>query len=142
MSISLKRKTSRSRWNLLAGRVGDLPKEVLPEYPPDLLFQYDKIHPYVWERGLSREIVIEKQIGFSMKSTWGSLSLTGSAEASRYSVSASCSRMTTASSVRTSTATLLTRRRLRSTTTPHTFPRGQTLYNYDTASKRQLGHRS
>jgi hypothetical protein len=39
--------------------------EKLPEYPPDLLFQYDKIHPYVWERGLSREVVIEKQIGFS-----------------------------------------------------------------------------
>lgn len=40
-------------------------KEKLPEYSPDLLFQYDKIHPYVFERGVSREIVIEKQIGFS-----------------------------------------------------------------------------
>lgn len=38
--------------------------EKLPEYPEDLLFQYDKIHPYVWERGLSREVVIKKQIGF------------------------------------------------------------------------------
>lgn len=40
-------------------------QEVLPDYSPDLLFQYERIHPYVWERGLSREIVIEKQIGFS-----------------------------------------------------------------------------
>lgn len=39
-------------------------KEVLPEYPPDFLFQYDKVHPYVWQRGLSREVVVEMQIGF------------------------------------------------------------------------------
>jgi len=40
-------------------------KEVLPDYPPDLLFQFDKIHPYVWERGLSKKVVTEKQIGFT-----------------------------------------------------------------------------
>lgn len=40
-------------------------QDVLPEYPEDSLFQYKRIHPYVWERGLSREVVIEKQIGFT-----------------------------------------------------------------------------
>lgn len=38
--------------------------DALPEYPPELLFQYNKIHPYIYERGISREVVIEMQIGF------------------------------------------------------------------------------
>jgi len=40
-------------------------KDVLPEYSPDLLFQYDKVHPYVFERGVSRDVVIKMQIGFT-----------------------------------------------------------------------------
>lgn len=37
----------------------------LPEYPADALFQYDKIHPYVLRRGVSNEIAMKMQIGFS-----------------------------------------------------------------------------
>jgi DNA primase len=38
--------------------------EILPDYPPENLFQYRKIHPYLYERGLSKEIITELQIGF------------------------------------------------------------------------------
>jgi len=42
------------------------PKEedILPDYPTDNLFQYRKIHPYLYERGLSKPIIQEMQIGF------------------------------------------------------------------------------
>jgi hypothetical protein len=36
----------------------------MPEYPPDALFQYRKIHPYLLERGITRETIIEMQVGY------------------------------------------------------------------------------
>jgi hypothetical protein len=38
--------------------------EELPDYPPDSLFQYRKIHPYLYERGLTKEVIVEMQVGF------------------------------------------------------------------------------
>lgn len=39
-------------------------KEPMPDYPADALFQYRKIHPYLLERGLTKEIIVEMQVGF------------------------------------------------------------------------------
>lgn len=39
-------------------------ENVMPDYPKESLFQYKKIHPYLYERGLSKEIIVEMQIGF------------------------------------------------------------------------------
>jgi DNA primase len=36
----------------------------LPEYPPENLFQYRKIHPYLYKRGLTREVIVEMQVGY------------------------------------------------------------------------------
>lgn len=36
----------------------------MPEYPEDALFQYRKIHPYLLDRGISRETIIEMQVGY------------------------------------------------------------------------------
>jgi hypothetical protein len=39
-------------------------KDIMPDYPPEALFQYRKIHPYLYERGLTKEIIVEMQVGF------------------------------------------------------------------------------
>jgi DNA primase len=39
-------------------------KEVMPEYPGDALFKYRAIHPYLYERGISKETAIKMQVGF------------------------------------------------------------------------------
>jgi hypothetical protein len=109
-------------------------KEKLPEYPPDLLFQYDKIHPYVWERGLSREVVIEKQIGFSMEHMgisiphWFQQKLVGIQyrHLAKDDNGFLCPNEYCNPPHKKKTPKYYN--------TPH-FPRGQTLYNYDTASK-------
>lgn len=36
----------------------------MPDYPIDSLFQYRKIHPYLLERGITRETIIEMQVGY------------------------------------------------------------------------------
>lgn len=36
----------------------------MPEYPPDALFQYRKIHPYLLDRGMTREAIIDLQVGY------------------------------------------------------------------------------
>jgi len=36
----------------------------LPDYPADSLFQYHKIHPYLYERGLTKDVIVEMQVGF------------------------------------------------------------------------------
>lgn len=38
--------------------------DTMPDYPPDSLFQYRKIHPYLYERGLTKEVIVEMQVGF------------------------------------------------------------------------------
>lgn len=38
--------------------------EPLPDYPPDLLFQYEGFHPWLSDRGISKEVAEEMQIGF------------------------------------------------------------------------------
>lgn len=38
-------------------------KEIM-EYPSNLLFRYRKIHPYLYERGLTKEVIIDMQIGY------------------------------------------------------------------------------
>lgn len=38
--------------------------EPMPDYPPDNLFQYRKIHPYLYERGLTKDIIVDMQVGF------------------------------------------------------------------------------
>lgn len=38
--------------------------EPLPDYPPDLLFQYEGFHPWLSDRGITREVATEMQIGF------------------------------------------------------------------------------
>jgi DNA primase len=38
--------------------------EPLPDYPPELLFQYEGFHPWLTERGVSREVALEMQIGW------------------------------------------------------------------------------
>lgn len=38
--------------------------EPMPEYPANSLFQYRKIHPYLYERGLSKDVIVDMQIGF------------------------------------------------------------------------------
>lgn len=35
-----------------------------PEYPESALFPFRKIHPYLYERGISREVIIDHQVGF------------------------------------------------------------------------------
>jgi DNA primase len=35
-----------------------------PEYPIDALFPFRKIHPYLYERGLTKDVIIQYQIGF------------------------------------------------------------------------------
>lgn len=39
-------------------------KDIMPEYPEDSLFQYKKIHPYLLDRGITREAIIEMQVGY------------------------------------------------------------------------------
>lgn len=54
----------------LAARIKSIlnpPEDVddeLPEYPPDNLFQYRKIHPYLYERGLTKDVIVEMQVGY------------------------------------------------------------------------------
>jgi len=36
----------------------------MPEYPPDNLFQYRKIHPWLYERGLSKDVIVDMQVGY------------------------------------------------------------------------------
>lgn len=36
----------------------------LPDYPSDNLFQYRKIHPYLYERGLTKDVIVEMEVGF------------------------------------------------------------------------------
>lgn len=36
----------------------------MPDYPPDSLFQYRKIHPYLYERGLTKDAIVEMQVGY------------------------------------------------------------------------------
>jgi hypothetical protein len=36
----------------------------LPDYPADNLFQYRKIHPYLYERGLTKGVIVEMEVGF------------------------------------------------------------------------------
>lgn len=38
--------------------------EVQPDYPAEALFQYRKIHPYLYERGLTREVIVEHEVGW------------------------------------------------------------------------------
>ena len=38
--------------------------EPMPDYPLDSLFKYRKIHPYLYERGLTKDVIVEMQIGF------------------------------------------------------------------------------
>jgi Toprim-like len=109
--------------------------DVMPDYPADLLFQYDQIHPYVWERGLSKEIVIEKQIGFTHEHMgiviphWFEQKLRGiqyrhlaQDDAKNWLCPApQCNPPHK-------------KKTPKYTNTPH-FPRATTLYNYDTASR-------
>lgn len=39
-------------------------EEELPDLPSDNLFQYRKIHPYLYERGISKSVITEMQVGF------------------------------------------------------------------------------
>jgi hypothetical protein len=39
-------------------------EETMPDYPPENIFQYRKIHPYLYERGLTRDVIVEMEIGF------------------------------------------------------------------------------
>lgn len=39
--------------------------DFIPDYPPNLLFQYRKIHPYLYERGLTKEVIVDMQVGWS-----------------------------------------------------------------------------
>jgi DNA primase len=36
----------------------------MPDYPLDNLFQYRGIHPYLYERGLTKDVIVEMQVGF------------------------------------------------------------------------------
>jgi len=38
--------------------------QVDPEYPESALFPFRKIHPYLYERGITKEVIIEHQVGF------------------------------------------------------------------------------
>lgn len=38
--------------------------EPIPDYPPESLFQYYKIHPYLYDRGLTKDIIVDMQVGF------------------------------------------------------------------------------
>jgi hypothetical protein len=38
--------------------------EIMPDYPPDSLFQYRKIHSYLYERGLTKDVIVQMQVGF------------------------------------------------------------------------------
>ena len=39
-------------------------EDKMPDYPVDALFQYRKIHPYLLDRGITRETIIEMQVGY------------------------------------------------------------------------------
>ncbi len=39
-------------------------KELTPDYSPEALFQYRKIHPYLYERGITKEVIVDMQVGF------------------------------------------------------------------------------
>lgn len=39
-------------------------EEPMPDYPVDSLFQYRKIHPYLYERGLTKDVIVDMQVGF------------------------------------------------------------------------------
>lgn len=36
----------------------------MPDYPLDNLFKYRKIHPYLYDRGLTKDVIVEMQVGF------------------------------------------------------------------------------
>jgi DNA primase len=38
--------------------------QIMPEYPPDALFQYQAIHPYLYERGITKDVIVKMQVGF------------------------------------------------------------------------------
>ena len=39
-------------------------EEVMPAFSPDAIFRYRKIHPYLLERGITRETIIDMQVGY------------------------------------------------------------------------------
>lgn len=39
-------------------------EDSMPDYPPESIFQYRKIHPYLYERGLTRDVIVEMEVGF------------------------------------------------------------------------------
>jgi len=39
-------------------------EDTMPDYPPNSLFQYRKIHPYLYERGLTKDVIVEMEVGF------------------------------------------------------------------------------
>lgn len=38
--------------------------EILPEYPDSAVFKYKFVHPYLLERGISKDVIIEMNVGF------------------------------------------------------------------------------
>jgi DNA primase len=36
----------------------------MPEYPADSLFQYQFIHPYLLDRGITKDVIMEQQVGY------------------------------------------------------------------------------
>lgn len=40
-------------------------KEEMPEYPPEVLNKFKKIHPYLYERGISKDVIMDMQVGFT-----------------------------------------------------------------------------
>lgn len=39
-------------------------EDIMPEYPEDNLFQYRKIHPYLYKRGLTKDVIMQMQVGY------------------------------------------------------------------------------
>jgi len=52
-----------SRVHRIMNNEDEEPKE-MPDYPPDMLFQYRKIHPFLYERGFTRDVIVDMQVGF------------------------------------------------------------------------------
>ncbi len=54
----------------LADKIGTIlnPKKEapapMPDYPLENLFKFRKIHPYLYERGLTKDVIVEMQVGF------------------------------------------------------------------------------
>lgn len=43
---------------------GEENPDVMPEYPESSIFPFRKIHPYLYERGLTKDIIVEMQVGY------------------------------------------------------------------------------